>query len=74
MSTTRRRPLGQGPAPLDDDQVVRAVRGRTAAERAAEEIPQQPAPQIETVRATVRRSLGAGPEAEVRDSYAAWTG
>ncbi|WP_162688682.1 MULTISPECIES: hypothetical protein [unclassified Streptomyces] len=63
MSTTQRRPLGHGPVPLDDDQALRAVRGRTAAERAAEETPQQPAPQTETTAATVRRSLGAGPRA-----------
>lgn len=59
VSTTR-RPLGHGPAPLDDDQAVRTARGRTAAERAAEETPQQPAPRTENVP-SARRSLGAGP-------------
>ncbi|MFD6891960.1 hypothetical protein [Streptomyces sp. NPDC059957] len=60
MSTTR-RPLGHGPTFLDDDQAVRAVRGRTAAERAAEEIPQQSAPRTESGSREVRRVLGAGP-------------
>lgn len=56
-----RRPLGHGPAPLDDDQVALPVRGRTAAERAAEEMPQQPAPRMESGPGTARRILGAGP-------------
>ncbi|GAA2774816.1 hypothetical protein GCM10010493_83990 [Streptomyces lavendulae subsp. grasserius] len=59
VSTTR-RPLGHGPAPLDDDQAVRTARGRTAAERASEETPQQPASRTETAP-SARRGLGAGP-------------
>ncbi|WP_162688726.1 MULTISPECIES: YdaU family protein [unclassified Streptomyces] len=62
MSTTR-RPLGHGPIPLDDDQAARTARGRTAAERAAEEIPQQSVPRAESGSATARRNLGAGPGA-----------
>ncbi|MEU4359938.1 hypothetical protein [Streptomyces virginiae] len=61
MSTTR-RPLGHGPALLDDDQAVRAARGRTAAERAVEETAQQrPAPRTEPGSVSARRILGAGP-------------
>lgn len=63
MSSTR-RPLGHGPVPFDGDQVVRAVRGRTAAERATEEIPQRPALPTEPGFVAVRRNLGAGPVPE----------
>lgn len=58
VSTTR-RPLGHGPAPLDEDQTVRTAQGRTAAERAAE-VPQEPAPRTENAP-SARRRLGAGP-------------
>ncbi|MGW7460989.1 hypothetical protein [Streptomyces sp. NPDC054797] len=58
-----RRPLGHGPASLDN-QEVRAVRGRTAAERAVEEPSRQrPAPRTEPGSISARRSLGAGPGA-----------
>ncbi|MGW6980463.1 hypothetical protein ACWGE1_13595 [Streptomyces sp. NPDC054932] len=58
---TMRRPLGHGPNRPDDEQEVRAVRGRTAAERAAEEMLQQPVPRAEPGFVAIRRSLGAGP-------------
>ncbi|MGP3683371.1 hypothetical protein ACTVZO_01445 [Streptomyces sp. IBSNAI002] len=60
MSTTR-RPLGHGPTPRDEDQPVRAARGRTAPEPAAEEASPQPAPRKETGTPPPRRGLGAGP-------------
>ncbi|MER5757654.1 hypothetical protein [Streptomyces sp. NPDC002082] len=60
MSSTR-RPLGHGPAPFDDDPAARPVRGRTAAERAAEETLQQSAPRAEAGSGEARRILGAGP-------------
>lgn len=55
--------LDHEPIPLDDDQAARTARGRTAAERAAEEIPQQSVPRAESGSATARRNLGAGPGA-----------
>ncbi|MFD3700704.1 hypothetical protein ACFWUZ_32010 [Streptomyces sp. NPDC058646] len=57
--STLRRPLGHGPDPVVEDQEPRVARGRTAAERAAEDTePLQPRTAGGT---TARRTLGAGP-------------
>ncbi|MFF2785624.1 hypothetical protein ACFVT6_02400 [Streptomyces sp. NPDC058049] len=56
--STRRRPLGQGPVPLREDQEQRVVRGRTAAERAIEDPAPADPPEAEPV--TARRTLGFG--------------
>ncbi|MFE5556959.1 hypothetical protein [Streptomyces sp. NPDC056544] len=56
--STRRRPLGHGPVPLREDQEQRAVRGRTAAERAIED--PTPAAPPEAEPSTARRALGFG--------------
>ncbi|MFD7262962.1 hypothetical protein [Streptomyces sp. NPDC059874] len=57
--STMRRPLGQGPDPVVEDQEPRTVRGRTAAERAAEDT--QPLLPRTEAGTTARRTLGAGP-------------
>ncbi|MEV5204198.1 hypothetical protein [Streptomyces sp. NPDC053720] len=58
-----RRPLGHGPVHRNDVQEERAVRGRTAAERAAEETLQRSAPPADPGSTLARRILGAGPGA-----------
>ncbi|WP_327301889.1 hypothetical protein [Streptomyces goshikiensis] len=59
-----RRPLGHGPVPCNDVQEERVVRGRTAAERAAEEtLQQRSAPPADPGSTSARRILGAGPGA-----------
>ncbi|MFI1647515.1 hypothetical protein ACH4XT_11325 [Streptomyces avidinii] len=62
--STARRPLGQGPAPAVDPQEQPAARGRTAAERAADDTP-PPVPPTGPVPADAeppasRRTLGNG--------------
>ncbi|MFD9084558.1 hypothetical protein [Streptomyces erythrochromogenes] len=60
MSTTR-RPLGLGPVPPLDHRMEQAGRGRTAAEQAANENPQQFAPGTAAAPVGIRRRLGVGP-------------
>ncbi|MFI7353989.1 hypothetical protein ACIBTP_08580 [Streptomyces avidinii] len=59
--STARRPLGQGPAPAVDPQEQPAVRGRTAAERAAEDTPPPvPPTPADAEPPASRRTLGNG--------------
>ncbi|WP_329391425.1 hypothetical protein OG625_40210 (plasmid) [Streptomyces sp. NBC_01351] len=57
--STMRRPLGHGPDPVVEDQEPRTVRGRTAAERAAEDT--EPLLPRTAGGMAARRALGAGP-------------